>query len=147
VFFFGAMEYKAYQYREQLKMGIPQMETNLTLLAEKDEAWIEKYRAALATLDKNPPRKGFKKFFAALRRVCDRKLYDIGKIFQWRVRAQQINRVQKQKPTQGAHEPTPAASEVVMQGMKRVEMLRRQSPKKVRSRKLPGPGKPNKNIA
>lgn len=141
----GAMEYKAYQYREQFKLGIPQMETNLTLSAEKDEAWIEKYRAALATLDKNPPRKGFKKFFAALRSVCDRKLYDINKIFEWRVRAQQVNRVQK--PAQGAHEPPPAVSEVLMQGMKRVEMLRRQSPKKVRSTKLPRPGKPTKNIA
>jgi hypothetical protein len=126
-------------------MGIPQMETNLTLLAQKDEAWIEKYRAALATLDKNPPpRKGLKKFLAALRSVCNRNLYGIN-VFEWRVRAQQLNRAQK--PAQGAHEPPPAVSEVLMHGMKRVEMLRRQSPKKARSTKLPGPGKPNKNIA
>jgi hypothetical protein len=122
------------------------MKTNLILMTEKDEVWIEKYRAAQAALDANaPPPKGLKTLVAALLVACKRIRDAAGRIVKGEVPAQALNRAQKTEPI--GLPATPTISDIVEEGMKRVEMLRRQSQKKTQPTKLQRKRSSNKSIA
>src|ERR1039458_9607452 len=108
------------------------METNFRSFDNKEDAWIEKYRAMLALNSAPLPQSGFKKFCAALTSAHNSALSHINKtVNRWI----QMYRKGEQRNTPSAKcPPTPCAeSEIVVQGMKRVESLRRQSGKRAKS--------------
>jgi hypothetical protein len=122
------------------------MDTDLILETGPDESWIEKYRAALAAQDnRTPPPGSFEKLLAPWTNFWVKARCLINRLFEYRARTRTENGTQP--PIPQADQPSTAVSEILIQGMKRVEMLRRQSPKKAVFAKSFGANKSSKNIA
>lgn len=123
------------------------METNLRSFDNKEDAWIDKYRAMLVLNSASLPQSGFKKFCAGLMSARNSAVSHINATLNRWIR---INgKGEKQDKPSDKCAPTPCAeSEVLSQGMKRVESLRRQSAKKTRSKTgRPRSAKVTKHIA
>jgi hypothetical protein len=122
------------------------METNLTRLENQEEAWIEKYRAALAANNTPQPQSRFKKFRTALSGVHDNALARVNKSLDRWVRAHRVEEKQDRTPKSCEQPGTEVG--ILVEGMKRVESFRRQSGKKAQSTTAwPRPAKPTEHIA
>jgi hypothetical protein len=109
------------------------MEANLGSVNNKEDAWIDKYRAMLALNSPPPPQKsGFKRLCAALTSAHNSTLSHINDAVNRWIRMYRKGEKQN-KPSDKCPPPPLAESEILDQGMKRVESLRRQSGKKTRS--------------